>query len=75
MKHELHDPKALRYGGHILEPDVRDGDYALVRSAIELISRRWDDQPSLSELAEHLGIGETSHECFVRVARQLPAQW
>jgi AraC family transcriptional regulator of adaptative response/methylated-DNA-[protein]-cysteine methyltransferase len=60
MKHDLHDPKARRYGGHLLKPDPRDGDYALVRSAIEYLSVNWQAQPSLEELSHHLGIGETA---------------
>lgn len=69
MKHDLHSPKALRYGGHILEADERDGDYALVRSAIEYLSLRWQDQPSLAELSDYLGIGETAmQKLFTRWA-------
>ena len=69
MKHDLHSPKALRYGGHILQPDERDGDYALVRSAIEFLSLRWQDQPELSELADYLGLGETAtQKLFTRWA-------
>lgn len=73
MRHELHNPKALRYGGHELEPDPRDGDYALVRSAIEFLSRNWQEQPGLSELAEHLGLGETAtQKLFTRWAGLSP---
>ncbi len=69
MKHDLHSPKALRYGGYILEADNRDGDYALVRSAVEFLSMRWQDQPSLSELSRHLGLGETAtQKLFTRWA-------
>lgn len=69
MKHDLHNPKAQRYGGHILEPDERDGDYALVRAAVEFLSLRWQDQPSLAELSEFLGMGETAtQKLFTRWA-------
>ncbi|MEM9279663.1 MAG: bifunctional helix-turn-helix domain-containing protein/methylated-DNA--[protein]-cysteine S-methyltransferase [Pseudomonadota bacterium] len=69
MKHELHSPKAQRYGGHLLEPDKRDGDYALVREAVEFLSLRWQDQPNLSELADHIGLGETAtQKLFTRWA-------
>ncbi|MEO0635221.1 MAG: bifunctional helix-turn-helix domain-containing protein/methylated-DNA--[protein]-cysteine S-methyltransferase [Pseudomonadota bacterium] len=64
MKHDLHSPANRRYGG-VPQPitDVtieRDGDYALVRSAIEYLSENWLDQPGLAELASHLGMGETA---------------
>lgn len=73
MKHELHNPKAQRYGGHILEADQRDGDYALVRSAIEYLTANWQDQPSLGELAHHLGLGETAtQKLFTRWAGLSP---
>lgn len=69
MKHDLHSPKALRYGGHILEPDDRDGDYVLVRNAVEYLTLNWQDQPSLSELSSHLGLGETAtQKLFTRWA-------
>jgi len=69
MKHDLHNPKALRYGGHIVEPDSRDGDYALVAKAIEFLSLQWQEHPSLSQLAEHLGMGETAaQKLFTRWA-------
>lgn len=70
MKHDLHSPKALRYGGHILEPDeALDGDYVIIRKAVEFLSLRWQDQPSLSELAVHLGLGETAtQKLFTRWA-------
>lgn len=69
MKHDLHNPKALRYGGHFLEPDARDGDYALVRKAIEYLTHNWQYQPSLKELASHLGMGETAmQKLFTRWA-------
>jgi len=69
MKHDLHSPKALRYGGHILEADERDGDYALVRSAIEYLTLNWQEQPNLDELASHLGLGETAtQKLFTRWA-------
>ena len=70
MKHELHNPKAMRYGGHILEADPqKDGDYALVRQAIEYLSLNWQEQPSLSELSAHLGLGETAtQKLFTRWA-------
>ncbi|MDJ0612582.1 MAG: bifunctional helix-turn-helix domain-containing protein/methylated-DNA--[protein]-cysteine S-methyltransferase [Rhizobiaceae bacterium] len=69
MKHDLHSPKALRYGGHILKPDSRDGDYALVRKAIEYLTCNWQEQPSLSALASHLELGETAtQKLFTRWA-------
>jgi len=69
MKHDLHSPKALRYGGHILEPDARDGDYALVRQAIEFLTLNWQEQPSLGKLASHLRLGETAtQKLFTRWA-------
>ena len=70
MKHDLHNPKAQRYGGHILDADEsRDGDYALVRKAIEYLSVRWQDQPSLRELSQHLNLGETAtQKLFTRWA-------
>ncbi|MEM7214639.1 MAG: bifunctional helix-turn-helix domain-containing protein/methylated-DNA--[protein]-cysteine S-methyltransferase [Pseudomonadota bacterium] len=73
MKHELHNPKASRYGGHILKADDRDGDYALVREAVEFLSLRWQEQPALCELAEHLGLGETAtQKLFTRWAGLSP---
>ena len=74
MKHDLHSPANLRYGGQILpaQPNV-DGDYALVRSAIEFLSTQWRDQPSLAELAEHLNLGETAtQKLFTRWAGLSP---
>ena len=70
MKHDLHSPKALRYGGHILEANEDlDGDYATIRKAVEFLSLRWQDQPSLAELASHLGLGETAtQKLFTRWA-------
>ncbi len=70
MKHDLHSPKALRYGGHILEADkTLDGDYATIRMAVEFLSLRWQDQPTLGELASHLGLGETAtQKLFTRWA-------
>ena len=70
MKHDLHSPKALRYGGHILEADATlDGDYATIRKAVEFLSLRWQDQPPLAELAAHLGLGETAtQKLFTRWA-------
>ena len=70
MKHDLHSPKALRYGGHILEANEElDGDYAIIRKAVEFLSLRWQDQPSLAELASHLGLGETAtQKLFTRWA-------
>lgn len=76
MKHELHSPKAQRYGGHILEADSRDGDYALVRSAVEFLSLNWQEQPSLNELSEHIGIGETAtQKLFKRWAGLSPKEF
>ncbi|MEO0327055.1 MAG: bifunctional helix-turn-helix domain-containing protein/methylated-DNA--[protein]-cysteine S-methyltransferase [Pseudomonadota bacterium] len=76
MKHDLHSPKALRYGGHILEADPRDGDYALVRKAVEFLSLRWQDQPSLAELANCLGLGETAtQKLFTRWAGISPKEF
>ena len=73
MKHELHNPAAQRYGGHILEADHRDGDYALVRSAIEYLTINWQEQPSLGKLSEHLGLGETAtQKLFTRWAGLSP---
>lgn len=69
MKHELHNPQALRYGGHLIHSDERDGDYALVRSAIEYLTLQWQEQPTLEELSRHLGIGETAtQKLFTRWA-------
>jgi len=70
MKHDLHSPKALRYGGHIIETSAeQDGDYALVRKAVEFLSLRWQNQPSLAELSSHLGLGETAtQKLFTRWA-------
>ncbi len=70
MKHDLHSPKALRYGGHILEANAElDGDYVTIRKAVEFLSMRWQDQPSLTELASHLGLGETAtQKLFTRWA-------
>jgi AraC family transcriptional regulator of adaptative response/methylated-DNA-[protein]-cysteine methyltransferase len=69
MKHDLHSPKALRFGGHILEPHHDDGDYILVRRAIEYLSVNWQEQPNLSALADHLGLGETAtQKLFTRWA-------
>ena len=69
MKHDLHSPKALRYGGHVLKPDERDGDYVFVRNAVEYLTVNWQDHPSLSDLASHLGLGETAtQKLFTRWA-------
>ncbi len=70
MKHDYHSPKALRYGGHILEAnETLDGDYVTIRKAVEFLSLRWQDQPSLTELASHLGLGETAtQKLFTRWA-------
>jgi AraC family transcriptional regulator of adaptative response/methylated-DNA-[protein]-cysteine methyltransferase len=70
MKHDYHSPKALRYGGHILEAnETLDGDYVTIRKAVEFLSLRWQDQPSLAELASHLGLGETAtQKLFTRWA-------
>lgn len=69
MKHDLHSPKALRFGGHILKPDERDGDYATIRKAIEFLSIEWQSQPTLAELADHLRMGETAtQKLFTRWA-------
>jgi len=70
MKHDIHSPRALRYGGHIIEADSeRDGDYAIVRKAVEFLSVNWNEQPSLEELADHLGLGETAtQKLFTRWA-------
>ncbi|MEM7289400.1 MAG: bifunctional helix-turn-helix domain-containing protein/methylated-DNA--[protein]-cysteine S-methyltransferase [Pseudomonadota bacterium] len=76
MKHDLHSPRAQRYGGHILEPDPRDGDYALVRSAIEYLSVNWQEQPSLTQLARYLGLGETAaQKLFKRWAGLSPKEF
>lgn len=76
MKHDLHNPKALRYGGHMLEPDARDGDYAKVRKAIEFLSLRWQDQPGLGELSDHIGLGETAtQKLFKRWAGISPKEF
>lgn len=70
MKHDLHSPKALRYGGQFLEAnEALDGDYVTIRKAVEFLSLRWQDQPSLAELASHLGLGETAtQKLFTRWA-------
>lgn len=70
MKHDYHSPKALRYGGHILEAnEALDGDYATIRKAVEFLSLRWQDQPTLAELSSHLGLGETAtQKLFTRWA-------
>ena len=39
-------------------------DYAVVKRAIEFISTRWRDQPSVEEIAEHVGLS-ASHFQFV----------
>lgn len=56
-----------------MQPDSRDGDYALVRDAIEFLSIHWQNQPSLAELSEHLGLGETAtQKLFTRWAGLSP---
>lgn len=73
MRHDLHSPKAQRYGGHILKADPRDGDYVLVRDAIEYLTKHWQEQPSLTQLAVHLKVGETAiQKLFTRWAGLSP---
>ena len=56
-----------------MQADARDGDYALVRDAIEFLSIHWQNQPSLAELSEHLGLGETAtQKLFTRWAGLSP---
>ncbi len=51
----------------------RDGDYAQVRKAVEFLSLNWNDQPSLEELAEYLGLGVTAtQKLFTRWAGLSP---
>ena len=37
-------------------PVAPDADYAVVRKAIEYISTRWRDQPSIEAIADHVGL-------------------
>jgi AraC-like DNA-binding protein len=37
-------------------PVAPDADYAVVRKAIEFISTRWRDQPSIEAIADHVGL-------------------
>jgi AraC family transcriptional regulator of adaptative response/methylated-DNA-[protein]-cysteine methyltransferase len=37
-------------------PVAPDADYAVVRKAIEFISTRWRDQPSIEVIADHVGL-------------------
>jgi AraC family transcriptional regulator of adaptative response/methylated-DNA-[protein]-cysteine methyltransferase len=37
-------------------PIVPDADYAVVRKAIEFISTRWRNQPSIEAIADHVGL-------------------
>ena len=37
-------------------PVAPDADYAVVRKAIEFISTRWRDQPSIETIADHVGL-------------------
>jgi AraC family transcriptional regulator, regulatory protein of adaptative response / methylated-DNA-[protein]-cysteine methyltransferase len=37
-------------------PEIRDGDYALVRRAIIFLTETWAEQPDLDRLAQHLGL-------------------
>ena len=76
MRHEHHSPKALRYSGNTPGDDRSDGDYALVRKAIEFLTLNWQHQPGLSELSEHLSLGETqTQKLFTRWAGISPKEF
>ena len=40
----------------VQRPTLPAADYAVVKRAIEYISRRWRDQPSIDEIADHVGL-------------------
>ena len=45
-------------------PTPPAGDYATVRRALEFVTKRWRDQPSVEAIADHVGLS-TSHLQFV----------
>ena len=45
-------------------PTPPAGDYALVRRALEFVTKRWRDQPSVEAIADHVGIS-ASHLQYV----------
>ena len=40
----------------VQNPTLPAADYAVVKRAIEYISTRWRDQPSIDEIADHVGL-------------------
>ncbi len=76
MIHGQHNPTALRYSNHADTGDGNDGDYALVRKAVEFLTLNWQFQPSLAELSEHLSLGETqTQKLFTRWAGISPKEF
>ena len=76
MIHEHHNPKALRYSSNVHSEERLDGDYALVRKAVEYLTLNWQDQPGLSELSDHLSLGETqTQKLFTRWAGLSPKEF
>lgn len=61
---------------HAADPDIlfgddapNGGDYATVREVIAFLSRNWRDQPSLEDIARHIGMEPTRlHKLFSRWA-------
>lgn len=55
------------------EQNCPTGDYEIVRSIIAFISEHWRHQPSLEEIAEHIGMSPSSvHHLFRRWAGLTP---
>jgi AraC family transcriptional regulator of adaptative response/methylated-DNA-[protein]-cysteine methyltransferase len=53
--------------------DAHPSDYAVVSRAIEFISRKWRDQPSLETIAAHVGMKPLSlQRLFTRWAGLSP---
>ena len=48
-----------RHARHAQHPRQSRLDYPTVRKAIELISTRWRDQPSIGAIAEHVGLSSS----------------
>jgi len=51
-------------------PIAPGADYAVVRSAIEFISTRWREQPSIETIADHVGLSVSGVRKRLRVLKQ-----
>lgn len=55
---------------------VGAADYAAVAMAIEFLGQNWREQPSLSQIAQHVGLSETHfHKLFTRWAGLSPKEF